>query len=122
MLLCGNGTVIFLWLLLLLSQRTKTKHQETSDDNYDIKAAIVSSRHYSMLNEEIRKNTYKNNTSRKLFGKKTSESWSYCDHEAKQGLPYGILKCGNNGTLLVSTGYCATIDEKNTSLEVGHCV
>ena len=111
MLLCGNGTIIFLWLLLLLSQRTKTKHQETSDDNYE--APIVSSRHYSMLNEEIRKNTYKNNTSRKLFGKRTSESesWSYCNCEAKQGLPYGILKCGNNGTLLVSTGYCATIDE-----------
>ena len=119
MLVCGNGIFIFLWLLLLLSQCTKTKHQETSDDNYHVKAPTVSSRHYSMLNDEIRKNIY---TSRTLFGKKTSESWSYCDHEAKQGLPYGILKCGYNGTLLVSTGYCATIDEKNTSLEVGYCI
>ena len=115
MLLCGNGTIIFLWLLLL-SQRTKTKHQEISNDIYDVKALIVSSR---MFSEEVRKNTYRNNISQKLFiGKRLS----YCDHEAKQGLPFGILKCGNNGTLLVSTGYCATIDEKSTSLEVGRCI
>ena len=48
MLFCGYGTIIFLWLLLL----TKTKHQEISNNNYDVKAPIVSSRNYSMFNEE----------------------------------------------------------------------
>ena len=116
-----GAAFLLLWILCL--NGTKTRYQELTKENCDF------SRNSSTLNEEVPVNSSSGSESSRLLppSRNISECampWSCCDHEASRinSIPQGILKCSKTGTLLVSTGYCATVDEEKHILEAGKCI
>ena len=102
-----SDRMVVLWLLLLLVQIVSSRNNSTFDEEL----VATSSYMYNGVSEFSQ-----------LLSPGQERTGACYNHEALDIVPYQILKCGENGTLLVRTGHCVTIADETDTLEVGTCM